>query len=161
VRRLNIVRVIIPPRRPHAPRLDVIRDDFIAIRKRLTADAAQASLVGHLPGEQSLHLGRGSKLPITARMIGIFDAFHPSAKTPPAGIFLPAAAESGVVNGANLLLAQLHTANWQSVYRQLEKRQSAARGIGSDNADNRHVSNSWASESCQKQTGATKSVLKR
>ena len=56
--RLDIIRVIVPPRSAHSLRIPMVRDDVVIVRELFVADRADAGLFPDLSVQQLSHLGR-------------------------------------------------------------------------------------------------------
>jgi hypothetical protein len=73
---LDVVWMIVPPPSAHSFRIPMVGDDFVIIAKLFVANCAYAALLADLSVEQFPHLGRGSQLPVSARMMRIFDSLN-------------------------------------------------------------------------------------
>jgi len=84
--------MIVSPRTAHAFGIFVIRDDVVVVREFEVADCAYAALLPNLPVQQLPHLGGRSQLPVSARMVRIFDPLDSQSDCPWFGNRFPAAA---------------------------------------------------------------------
>ena len=113
--RLNIVRMIISPRGSHAPGLNVVGDDLVAIGERLVADSAFSVLLDNFPGEQPLHFRRRTQFAVAPRVICIFYALDAGSEMMAVGRIFATAAEAGVVDRTGLVSMKFHRELWLMV----------------------------------------------
>jgi hypothetical protein len=106
--RLDIVRMVIPPCSSHSFRILVVRDDVVVIREVLVADGAYPALLEDLSVQKFSHLGRGSQLPISSRVMRIFDPLNSESYQLGLREELPAATGKGFVDWAQFITAKSH-----------------------------------------------------
>ena len=107
--RLNVLRVVVPPRSSHATGTDVVGDDVAVVGERFLAEGAYAILGDDLPVEEFPHFAVGPKFPVSPGMMRIFNA--PNAHLALAsfsGDCFSAAAEERVVDWAQLVPTESH-----------------------------------------------------
>jgi hypothetical protein len=73
---LDIARMIVPPPSAHSFRILMVGDDVGIIGEVLVANRADAALFSDLPVHQFPHLGRGSQLPVSPRVMRIFNSLN-------------------------------------------------------------------------------------
>ncbi len=92
MRCLDIVRVIVSPRSSHSFGILVVWNDVVVVGELFVADRAYSGLLPHLAVQQFSHLCRRSQLPISSRVVWIFDPLNSQSYEPGLGKGLPAAA---------------------------------------------------------------------
>jgi hypothetical protein len=108
MRRLNVVWMVIAPRRAHAFGLDVVGNDFLAVSEGLVTDPAVPFLSGDLLGEEFPQFRGRTQFPVSSGMIWVFDSLDACGW--PAGLecFRAAATDAGVMNGTTLVSVKFH-----------------------------------------------------
>jgi len=107
--RLNVFRVVVPPCPSHAAGMDMVRYDVAIISEHFVTEGALATLGGNLPVEQFPHFTVGAEFPVSPGVMRVFDA--PNAHLALASLSrdcLSSTAETGAVNGAELVPAESH-----------------------------------------------------
>jgi hypothetical protein len=109
VDRLDVVGMIVPPRPSHTAGIDVVWNDVAIVRELSLAEGAYSILGGDLSVHQLPHLGIGTDLSISARMMGIVDSTD--SHLPRLSILwyrFPAATELRAMNWAQLISTESH-----------------------------------------------------
>jgi hypothetical protein len=78
---LDVFRMVISPGSSHSLRVSVVRHDFAAVGKFMVANGALPGLLGDLSVQQLSHLGWRPYLPISPRVVRIFDALNTKLKS--------------------------------------------------------------------------------
>lgn len=73
---LDVVRMIVSPCPAHSFRILVVRNNVVVVSKLFVTDCANARLLPNLAIQQFAYLGRGSKFPISSRMMRVRDPLH-------------------------------------------------------------------------------------
>jgi hypothetical protein len=74
MRRLDVVRVIVPPGCAHALGFDVVGDNFIAVNEGPIANSTVPFLRDDLPREKFSEFRGGTQLPVPSRMVWVVDS---------------------------------------------------------------------------------------
>ena len=86
----------------------MIRHDVVVVGELFVADGAFLVLIDDLPVQQFPHLRRGPELPISSRVMRIFDPLHPKPHCPGFGDEFPATAGNRFVYGTEFIATKPH-----------------------------------------------------
>ena len=73
---LDVVRMIVTEGSSHSFRISMVGDDVVKVCELFVANCAYARLLADLAVKQLAHLGRGSQLPISTRVVGILNSLN-------------------------------------------------------------------------------------
>jgi hypothetical protein len=79
---LDIVWMVISPRSTHSFGILMVWNDVVVVGELFVADRAYSGLLPHLAVQQFPHLRGGSQLPISSRVVRIFDALNSKSYEP-------------------------------------------------------------------------------
>jgi len=106
---LDVVRMIVPPRSSHTPRINVVRNDVVIVRELPLAEGARTVLSDNFPIQELPHFSIRPDFPVSTWMLGIFDSSDAHLKR---SLSLrdsfPATAKTRSMDRANLVAAESH-----------------------------------------------------
>lgn len=106
---LNVIGVVVPPGDAHAAGTDVVGDEIAVVSELLFANAADSVLSPNLAVEQLAHSQVRAQLSVSPWVLKIVDAVDADLVfSVLSGDALPATAEAGVMNGADLGATEAH-----------------------------------------------------
>jgi hypothetical protein len=101
--------MVVPPRRAHASRINVVGHDVAIVGERHLANGTLPVLLNYFSIEQFPHFRFGAKLAVSSRMVRVFDTLHSEPSGPPAlRNRLAAAARERPMNGTVLIATKFH-----------------------------------------------------
>ena len=107
---LDIVGMIVPPCSSHSTGVDVIGNDVVIVGELSLAEGAHTVLGSDLSVHQLPHLGVGTDLPISARVLRIVNAADTHvAHSSFVGNRFPSTARKRSVNWAQLISSESHS----------------------------------------------------
>ena len=106
---LNVFRMVVSPRSSHAAGINVVGHNVAVFGEPFLAESTEAILCNDFSVEELPHFTVGAEFPVSPGMTRIFDA--PNAHLALASLSrdcLSSTAETGAVNGAELVPAESH-----------------------------------------------------
>jgi hypothetical protein len=101
--------MVVPPRRAHASRINVVGHDVAIVGERHLANGTLPVLLNYFSIEQFPHFRFGAKLAVSSRMVRVFDTLYSeSFGSPPLRNRLAAAARERSMNGTVLIAPEFH-----------------------------------------------------
>jgi len=105
---LNVVWMVISPRSAHPFWIPMVGHDVVIVGELFVADGAFLVLIDDLPVQQFPHLRRRPELPISSRVMRIFDPLHAKPHCPGFGDELATAAGNRFVYGTEFIASESH-----------------------------------------------------
>jgi hypothetical protein len=103
---LDIVGVVISPRRAYALGRNVIRHDFIAMSESSLTDSAFHSLLDNLTSQQLPHFGGRPEFTISSGVMRVINTLDGKARAP--FLLFSPTAEEGAVNRTAFIASKFH-----------------------------------------------------
>ena len=108
MRCLDIIRVVVSPGPSHSSGIFMVWDNVVVVGELFVADRAFLVLIDDLPVQQFPHLRRRPELPISSRVMRIFDPLHAKPHCPGFGDEFATAAGNRFVYGTEFIASESH-----------------------------------------------------